>query len=204
LRYVLLKVKRLTLNRREQRLLLFLEQNRQKHVPAPLSEQLESYALITHEGNLFQIRDLQSGLIFPLYPIGAAWLSHPATECAQPGFQDVTVERQPMTVMCHTALMDGRQVRLYVGGSLEDDMYILSTYQSTLLLLLPCLLGLAAAGGHFLSRRAMRPVDRMTKAALDIGIGKLSSRLPLPSAQDELWSLWNQLLDHLERVRSRV
>jgi hypothetical protein len=64
LRYVLLKVKRLTLNRREQRLLLFLEQNRQKHVPAPLSEQLESYALITHEGNLFQIRDLQSGLIF--------------------------------------------------------------------------------------------------------------------------------------------
>jgi nitrogen fixation/metabolism regulation signal transduction histidine kinase len=106
--------------------------------------------------------------------------------------------------MCHTALMDGRQVRLYVGGSLEDDMYILSTYQSTLLLLLPCLLGLAAAGGHFLSRRAMRPVDRMTKAALDIGIGKLSSRLPLPSAQDELWSLWNQLLDHLERVQSRV
>jgi hypothetical protein len=72
--------------------------------------------------------------------------------------------------MCHTALMDGRQVRLYVGGSLEDDMYILSTYQSTLLLLLPCLLGLAAAGGHFLSRRAMRPVDRMTKAALDIAL----------------------------------
>jgi HAMP domain-containing protein len=92
-----------------------------------------------------------------------------------------------MTVECHTALLDGRQVRLYVGGSLEDDMYILSTYQSTLLLLLPCLLGLAAAGGYFLSRRAMRPVDRMTKAALEIGIGNLSSRLPLPSARDEIW-----------------
>ena len=207
LRYGLLKVKRSTLNRREQRLLLFLEQNRQKHVPAPLSEQLESYALITHEGNLFQIRDLQGDLIFPLNPAGAAWLSHPATECAQPVFRDMTVEGQPMTVECHTALLDGRQVRLYVGGSLEDDMYILNAYQSTLLLLLPCLLGLAAAGGYFLSRRAKRPVDRMTKAALDIGIGNLSSRLPLPSARDELWSLaiaWNQLLDHLESAVSRL
>jgi two-component system, OmpR family, heavy metal sensor histidine kinase CusS len=88
------------------------------------------------------------------------------------------VEGQPVKVVCRTTLLDGRLVRLYTGGSLEDDMYILSTYQSTLLLLLPCLLGLAAAGGYFLSRRAMRPVDRMTKAALNIGIGNLSTRYP--------------------------
>jgi heavy metal sensor kinase len=207
LRYALLRDKRSTLNRREQRLILFLEQNRQKHVPSPLPEQLENYTLIAHEGNLFQIRDLQGGLIFPLNPAAAAWLSHPATECAQPVFRDVTVEGQPVKVMCRTTLLDGRLVRLYIGGSLEDDMYILSTYQSALLLLLPCLLGLAAAGGYFLSRRAMRPVDRMTKAALDIGIGNLSSRLPLPSARDELWSLaiaWNQLLDRLEGAVSRL
>jgi two-component system, OmpR family, heavy metal sensor histidine kinase CusS len=207
LRYALLKVKQSTLNRREQRLILFLEQNRQKHAPALLSEQLENYALITHEGNLVQIRDLQGGLIFPLNPAAAAWLSNPVTECAQPVFRDVTVEGQPVKVMCRTTLLDGRLVRLYIGGSLEDDMYILSTYQSALLFLLPCLLGLAAAGGYFLSRRAMRPVDRMTKAALNIGIGNLSTRLPLPSARDELWSLaiaWNQLLDRLEGAVSRL
>jgi len=182
LRFALLKVKQSTLNRREQWLILFLEQNRQKHVPAPLSEQLENYALITHEGNLFQIRDLQDGLIFPLDPVAAAWLSHPATECAQPVFRDVTVEGQPVKVVCRTSLLDGRLVRLYIGGSLEDDMYILSIYQRALLFLLPCLLGLAAAGGYFLSRHAMRPADRMTKAALDIGIGNLSSRLSKFSA----------------------
>jgi hypothetical protein len=85
------------------------------------------------------------------------------------------VEGQPVTVVCRTILLDGRLVRLYMGGSVEDDMYILSIYQRALLFLLPCLLGLAAAGGYFLSRRAMRPVDRMTKAALDIGIGNLWS-----------------------------
>lgn len=90
LRYALLKVKQSTLKRREQRLILFLEQNRQKHAPALLSEQLENYALITHEGNLVQIRDLQGGLVFPLNP-ATAWLSNPVTECAQPVFRDVTV-----------------------------------------------------------------------------------------------------------------
>src|ERR1700733_6712289 len=154
LRYALLSVKQSTLNRREQRLLLFLEQNRQKHVPAPLSEQLDNYALIAHEGNLFQIRDLQGGLIFPLNPAAASWLSHPATECDRPVFRDVTVEGRPVTVACRMTLLDGRLVRLYIGGSLEDDMYILSIYQKSLLLLLPCLLGFAAAGGYFLSRHA--------------------------------------------------
>jgi two-component system heavy metal sensor histidine kinase CusS len=112
-----------------------------------------------------------------------------------------------VTVLCRTTQLDGRPVRLYIGGSLEDEIYILGTYQRALLLLMPCLLGLAAAGGYFLSKRAMRPVDRMTKAALDIGIGNLSTRLPLPSARDELWSLaiaWNQLLDRLEGAVSRL
>jgi signal transduction histidine kinase len=47
----------------------------------------------------------------------------------------------------------------------------------------------------------------MTKAAVNIGIGNLSSRLPVPSARDELWSLaiaWNQLLDRLEGAVSRL
>jgi two-component system, OmpR family, heavy metal sensor histidine kinase CusS len=206
LRYALLKVKQATLHRREQRLMLYLEQNRQKHALAPLSEQLANYALITHEGNLFQIRDLRGGLIYPFSP-AAAWLSQPATECGQPVFRDVMVEGQPVTVVCHKTLLDGLPVMLYIGGSLEEDMYILSIYQKALLFLLPCLVGLAALGGYFLSRRAMRPVDRMTKAALGIGIGNLSSRLPIPLARDEIWSLavaWNQLLDRLEEAVARL
>jgi signal transduction histidine kinase len=207
LRYALLKVKQATLHRREQRLILYLEQNRQKHVLAPLSEQLASYALITHEGNLFQIRDLRGSPIFPSSLAAAAWLSQPATKCAQPIFRDVIVEAQPVTVVCHKILLDGLPVMLYIGGSLEEDIYILSIYQKALLFLLPCLVGMAAVGSYFLSRRAMRPIDRMTKAALEIGIGNLCSRLPIPLARDEIWSLavaWNQLLDRLEEAVARL
>jgi two-component system, OmpR family, heavy metal sensor histidine kinase CusS len=206
LRYALLQVKRSTLMHRELRLMSFLERSRGEG-STPLPEQLQSYAVIAHEGNLFQIRSLDGRLLFPLNPASASWLSQTATECGTPLFRDLIVDGQAVTVMCHATLLNGHPVRIYIGGSLEEEEYILSTYRKALWWLLPCLLCLAGCGGYFLSRLAMRPVDRMTKAALDIGIGSLSSRLPMPSAQDELWSLalaWNQLLDRLEGAVSRL
>ncbi|HEY4379442.1 MAG TPA: ATP-binding protein [Acidobacteriaceae bacterium] len=119
----------------------------------------------------------------------------------------MNVDSQPVTVMCHAATLDGHRVQLYIGGSLEEDLYILNTYRRALILLLPCLLFIAACSGYLLSKHAMRPVDRMTRAALNIGIGNLSARLPVSSAHDELWSLamaWNQLLDRLESAVSRL
>jgi signal transduction histidine kinase len=113
----------------------------------------------------------------------------------------------PVTIMCHNTTIDGRSVVLYIGGSLDDDIYILGTYKEALLLLLPILVGLAAFSGYHLSRRAMEPVDRMTRAALDISISSLSARLPEPAARDELRSLaiaWNQLLGRLQQAVSRL
>ena len=207
LSYTLVRFKHLSLNRREQRLMLFLEQNSRRRVSASVLEQLQNYALITHEGNLFEIRDLNGVVLFPVEPASASWLQKPETECAQPVFKDMVADGGPVTVMCHDALVNGRMVRLYIGGSLEDNFYILNTYRKALLLLLPCLLGLAAGCGYLLSKHAMRPVDRIAKAALDIGVGNLSARLPVPPARDELWLLataWNQLLDRLEGAVSRL
>jgi two-component system, OmpR family, heavy metal sensor histidine kinase CusS len=207
LRYSLLQSKRLTLMQRERRLLLFVEQNEREHKISSLTELLRNYAVIAHEGNLVQIRDIHGKLIFPLETANASWLSHIAKDCAKPQFGDTILDGQPATIMCHNTMLDGSPVRIYVGGALEENLHILDLYRKALLLLLPCLLGIAAVSGYFLSSRAMRPVDRLTKAAVDIGIGNLSARLPLPLARDELWSLantWNQLLDRLEGAVTRL
>jgi two-component system heavy metal sensor histidine kinase CusS len=207
LRYALLQVKQATLKHREQRLMLFLEQNQKKQNPIPLTEQLHSYTLIAHEGNLFQIRELDGSLLFPHDAASADWLAPAALGCSKRSFGDRSVEGQTLTVMCHVTVLNGRPVRLYIGSSLEEESFILSSYRKALLILLPCMLGIAAVGGYFLSRRALRPVDHMTTAALGIGIGNLSARLPLPSARDELWALanvWNQLLDRLEGAVTRL
>lgn len=207
LHYTLLQLKRDNLRRREERLSAYLEQNRMKRTAIPVSQELQDYALISHEGNLFQIRDLSGRLLFPINAAAADWLQRPAQDCTKPVFEDVTVDNRPVAVMCEITTLDGRQVRLYIGSSLDEDVHILGSFRNALILLLPCLLGIAAATGYLLSKQAMRPVDRMTKAALNMGIGNLSLRLPLPSARDELWALavtWNQLLDRLENAVARL
>jgi signal transduction histidine kinase len=109
--------------------------------------------------------------------------------------------------MCHSILLNGQPVRLYLGGLLDEEFYMLRIYRNALLLLMPGLLSLAAVSGYLLSRHALKSVDRMTKAAVTIGIGNLSARLPVPSAKDEIQHLavaWNQLLGRLETAVSRL
>jgi two-component system heavy metal sensor histidine kinase CusS len=206
LQYALLQGKKTHLQGREDRLVSLLRENKATGVAEPLSEQLKSYALVTHEGNLFHVHNLDGTFLFPSEPIRNDWALG-TEDCAQPVFTRVVIDNQPALVMCHMILLDGRMARLHIGGSLEEESYILRKYRNALLLLMPGLLALSSISGYFLSRRALKPVDRVTRAALGIGIGNLSERLPVPSAKDEIQQLaiaWNQLLARLEAAVSRL
>ena len=206
LQYALLQGKKTHLQGREDRLLSLLKENKATGVTEPLSEQLKNYALVTHEGNLFHVHNLDGTFLFPSEDISHDWVLN-TEDCIQPAFSRVVIDKQPALVMCHMILLDGRMVRLHIGGSLEEESYILSKYRNALLLLMPGLLVLSSLSGYFLSRRALKPVDRVTRAALGIGIGNLSQRLPVPAAKDEIQHLaiaWNQLLARLEAAVSRL
>lgn len=206
LQYALLQGKKTHLQGREDRLLSLLKEHKATGVAEPLSEQLKNYALVTHEGNLFHIHNLDGTFLFPSEGIGHDWVLS-TDNCAQPVFSRVVIDKQPALVMCHMILLNGRMVRLHIGGSLEEESYILRTYRNALLLLMPGLLILSSVSGYFLSSRALKPVDRVTRAALGIGIGNLSQRLPIPAAKDEIQHLaiaWNQLLARLEAAVSRL
>jgi signal transduction histidine kinase len=201
LRFALFQGKKSHLRGREQRLIQFLEENKADRTPLSLPEQLRNYAVVTHEGNLFEIRNPAGGLIFPLDVNSADLITPVQRDCTQEAFFFQSLENQPAMVMCHLARLNGSSMRLYIGGSLSEELYILRVYRSALLLLMPGLLGLSALSGYLLSRHALKPVDRMTKAAVNIGIGNLSARLPLSPAKDEIQHLavaWNQLLARLE------
>ena len=64
----------------------------------------------------------------------------------------------------------------------------------------------AGAGGSFLAARALRPVDRITRTAEQIGAEDLSLRLESPGMDDELGRLtsaFNGMIDRLERAFQR-
>lgn len=207
LRFALFQGKQSHLQGREQRLTQFLAENKAEHTPLPLSEQLTNYAIVTHEGNLFEIRNPDESMLFPLDVNRDDRISPGKEDCRQTMFFFQTLEHKPAMVMCHLTLLNGRPARLYIGGVLDEEFYMLQVYRNALLLLTPVLLSLSAISGYLLSRKALNSVDRMTKAAVNIGIGNLSARLPVPSAQDEIQHLavaWNQLLGRLETAVSRL
>jgi heavy metal sensor kinase len=207
LHFALFQEKKTHLVGREERLIRLLEQNRAQQSAPPLESQLRSYALATHEGNLFQLRRMDGSALFALDNQEANWKFSDASGCAQRQFEVVQIDGMPAMVMCHQLEVQGQRVRLYQGGSLNEEMDILRIYRNALLFLLPGLLTLSFFCGYFLSRRAMEPVDRMTKAALGIGVGNLSARIPVPAARDEVRQLaeaWNQLLGRLEAAVSRL
>ena len=207
LEYALLQEKKTHLLGREDRLLRLLEDNKAQHIKASLYEQLSNYALVTHEGNLFQLRRADHTLLFPADPKDTEWAFADSAGCSQRVFHLVSLDGGPAMVMCHAIMLDGMPSSLYLGGSLDEEFDVLRTYRNTLLFLLPGILILSSLCGYFLSRRAMEPVDRMTKAAVGIGVGNLSARLPVPKAKDEVRQLaeaWNQLLDRLDGAISRL
>ncbi len=92
-------------------------------------------------------------------------------------------------------------LQLEIGSSLEAIDHTLDLLKILLFSLVPVVIVVACAGGAWLSRRALKPVDEITTAAQTIGIGNLSLRLRTPQTGDELQRLtevWNVMLGRLE------
>lgn len=91
--------------------------------------------------------------------------------------------------------------QLQLTSSTAAIDHTLDLLRLLLLGLVPVVVAIACAGGAWLSRRALKPVDEITSAALTIGIDNLSQRLRTPQTGDELQRLtevWNGMLGRLE------
>jgi heavy metal sensor kinase len=69
---------------------------------------------------------------------------------------------------------------------------------------IPVLLLIGAAGGYWMSTRALRPVDEITRAAQAITPQDLSQRVSVPKTRDELQRLGETLNKMLQRIESAV
>src|SRR5579863_10319310 len=91
--------------------------------------------------------------------------------------------------------------QLQLSSSLAAIDHTLDLLRLLLLSLVPLIIAVACAGGAWLSRRALKPVDEITSAARMIGIDNLSLRLRTPRTGDELQRMtevWNSMLGRLE------
>jgi heavy metal sensor kinase len=88
---------------------------------------------------------------------------------------------------------------LIIGRSTENIEQTLDGLLRTLLIFIPVTLLFSGAGGLFLARRALKPVDQITRIARDIGESDLSGRITVHT-KDELGLLARILNNMIERL----
>jgi two-component system, OmpR family, sensor kinase len=90
---------------------------------------------------------------------------------------------------------------LVVAAALESVDGSVERLAILLLIAGPAALAAAGVGGWWLSRKALRPVAKMTEQAAEIGIDRLDQRVQVPRSTDELGHLartFNAMLERLE------
>jgi two-component system, OmpR family, heavy metal sensor histidine kinase CusS len=93
------------------------------------------------------------------------------------------------------------------GAPMHEVWETLHALRNYLLLLAPLVLMISAVGGHWLSHRALAPVDALTRTARNISGHNLSNRLEKLDTGDELQRLsdtLNEMLDRIEKVFLRI
>jgi heavy metal sensor kinase len=97
------------------------------------------------------------------------------------------------------------QVRVLVlAESLQPIEDAASRVLTLLLIASPAVIGLTALAAYWLARAALRPVERITTDAQEIGIDQLNERVAVPKTHDEMRRLAVTLNAMLERIERGV
>jgi heavy metal sensor kinase len=180
----------------------FLKTQKKKNMTvAKLREEAsEAYAL-EHSGDFLQIYDEDGNWIYRA-PSLERNLFAPAAPAATkgPSFQDCQVGNKPFRFITQKIDVNGRSYTVQTGVPTDQIIATLSLFRRYLLMLAPLLLLAAASGGYWLSRKALSPVDAITRTARSIGGGNLGDRLEKLTTGDELQRLSDTLNEMLVRI----
>jgi len=95
----------------------------------------------------------------------------------------------PLRVLSRRGEIAGNPVVIQVGRSEEVMREQIRTVALILLFGLPLAVATAGFGGYMLARRALAPIERMTERAETITAERLSDRLPVSNADNEMGRL---------------
>ena len=182
----------------------FLENPHTTLTVESLRDEFEEYAELTRGEALLDVVD-SSGVVL-CRPSIAAWPElvaavAPAMAPSEVRPEDRVLGGLPFRVASAQLAAHDRGYRVTVAAPMKPAYEALNRFHRLLLGLLPFLIVLAGAGGYWISRRALAPVDRVTRAVQAITVQNLDRRLAVPRTDDELERLaetFNHVLERLE------
>ena len=172
---------------------------------ARLQRDLEQDEEIRAGSDLLQVSDAAGNWIYRSRTMSHYGPAAPGE--ARAAFTTEQPDGVPLRVLTLRVQAGGKTFIAQLAYPLDDFFEALARFRRVLFLSSPFLLLLASAGGYWLSRRALGPVDQVAREARSISAQNLSSRLPVPRTGDELQRLsetLNGMLERLEQAFRRI
>jgi heavy metal sensor kinase len=203
LKHTLTKERHTTLSRRIDRLQTLLE-SVQNESAADQAQDFHDFAHATGNG-LSEIYRPDGSHAYPSPSFAAKSFPWPQVP-DKPGerFVHVWSYGAPYWVVVRSFQLGSEPLYLYAAAPEAGNLVVLEQFWKGLLASAPLLLLISSVGGYWLSRRALKPVDRITATARAISIRNLSERVPETQTGDELQRLVETCNAMLARLESAV
>ena len=206
LKHTLTEERHSTLTRRLERLQELLRQTGEES-SAERQQDFKDFAHATGNG-LSEVFRPDGSRALPSPSTAAKTFSWPPVKAGDHQvFRQIVSGGQPYWVLERTFRLGDEELILASAAPASGNILVLDRFLEGLLASVPVLLLVSLTGGYWLSRRALRPVDRITATARSIGIRNLAERLPSISTGDELERLsetFNAMLVRLESAVNQI
>jgi heavy metal sensor kinase len=173
-----------------------------------IRDEFREHSVLGPGGDLFQVCNEQGEWLYRSVPLENANVRiEKPSQLRSPRFEILTVAGRPLRFYSQQIVVDGQPYTVQVASPLHEALEAMNAFAVMLMFSVPVLLAIAAAGGYWLSRRALDPVDQIASAAQRISIENLAARLPVANTGDQLQRLsetLNQMFSRLELSVRRI
>jgi len=182
-----------------------IERDIQRGHQDDLPEGLREHTELRAGGALLQVSDEQGNWLYRSSVMSDYGVPRPATVPRRA--TEYTGKDVPLRIWNQKVSVGGQSYLIQSAFEMDDFYEALHHFALLLFISIPSLLVCAAAGGYWISTRALAPVDQITQTARTISAQNLSSRLVVPKTGDELQRLsetLNGMLGRLEAAFKKI
>ena len=174
--------------------------------PVEIRDEFREHSVLGPGGDLFQVANEKSEWLYrsAILENSQVPIRAPSLLGEEALFEDLDVQGTPVRFATKKVVVNGQPYSVQVASPLREFYEALLRFRVILWLAIPPLLAAAGIGGYWISRRALKPVDRITTAAESISISNLADRLDVPNSADELQRLSETLNRMLARLNGSV
>lgn len=170
-----------------------------------IRDEFRKHSVLGPGGDLFQVADGNGEWLYRSVPLenNNVPIARPA-DLNEERFETSAVQGHVLRFYSQRVGVHGKPYSVEVAAPMDELFEALERFRIMLLLTAPVLLAAASAGGYWISRRALAPVDAISQAAQRISIENMAERLEVPKTGDELARLSETLNEMLARLESSV